>query len=58
MTGLRYITVTDALGRTVNVPRNVTRVVALGPGALRIIVSLNATSDIVGIEEFEKKYPF
>ncbi|WP_456368424.1 iron ABC transporter substrate-binding protein [Thermococcus sp.] len=53
-----YITVTDALGRTVNVPRNVTRVVALGPGALRIIVYLNATSDVVGIEEFEKKYPF
>ncbi|WP_297062513.1 iron ABC transporter substrate-binding protein [Thermococcus sp.] len=53
-----YTTVTDALGRTVNVPRNVTRVVAVGPGALRIIVYLNATSDVVGIEEFEKKYPF
>ncbi|WP_297550906.1 iron ABC transporter substrate-binding protein [Thermococcus sp.] len=53
-----YITVTDALGRTVKVPRNVTRVVAVGPGALRIIVYLNATSNVVGIEEFEKKYPF
>jgi len=53
-----YITITDTLGRTVKVPTNVTRVVAVGPGALRILVYLNATKDVVGIEEFEKKYPF
>ncbi|WP_456423121.1 iron ABC transporter substrate-binding protein [Thermococcus sp.] len=53
-----YMTITDALGRTVKVPTNVTRVVAVGPGALRILVYLNATKDVVGIEEFEKKYPF
>ncbi|WP_457742738.1 iron ABC transporter substrate-binding protein [Thermococcus sp.] len=54
----KYITVTDLLGRTVKVPANVTRVVAVGPGALRILVYLNATKDVVGIEEFEKRYPF
>jgi len=53
-----YITVQDSLGRTVKVPTNVTRVVALGPGALRILVYLNATKDVVGIEEFEKRFPY
>ncbi|WP_297070690.1 iron ABC transporter substrate-binding protein [Thermococcus sp.] len=52
------MTVTDTLGRTVEVPWNVTRVVAVGPGALRILVYLNATGDVVGIEEFEKRFPF
>ncbi|WP_297534888.1 ABC transporter substrate-binding protein, partial [Thermococcus sp.] len=54
----KYITVTDMLGRTVKVPANVTRVVAVGPGALRILVYLNATKDVVGIEEFEKRFPY
>jgi len=53
-----YITVTDTLGRTVKVPANVSRVVAVGPGALRILVYLNATKDVVGIEEFEKRFPY
>ncbi|WP_460128388.1 iron ABC transporter substrate-binding protein [Thermococcus prieurii] len=53
-----YITVTDMLGRTVKVPANVSRVVAVGPGALRILVYLNATKDVVGIEEFEKRFPY
>ncbi|NJE55020.1 iron ABC transporter substrate-binding protein [Thermococcus sp. 21S9] len=53
-----YITVTDTLGRTVKVPANVSRVVAVGPGALRILVYLNATDKVVGIEEFEKRFPY
>ncbi|CAI1491908.1 ABC-type Fe3+-hydroxamate transport system, periplasmic component [Thermococcus nautili] len=55
-----YITVTDMLGRTVKVPTNVSvsRVVAVGPGALRILVYLNATDKVVGIEEFEKRFPY
>ncbi|WP_297499068.1 iron ABC transporter substrate-binding protein [Thermococcus sp.] len=56
--GLTYTTVTDALGRSVKVPANVTRVVAVGPGALRILVYLNATEKVVGIEEFEKRFPY
>ncbi len=50
------ITVVDLLGRRVVVPANVTRVVAVGPGALRIIVYLNATKYVVGVEEVEKKW--
>ncbi|EEB74742.1 iron ABC transporter substrate-binding protein [Thermococcus sp. AM4] len=57
-TGQGYITVTDMLGRTVKVPTNVSKVVAVGPGALRILVYLNATKDVVGIEEFEKRFPY
>ncbi len=57
-TSSQYITVTDTLGRRVEVPVNVTRVVAVGPGALRILVYLNATRDVVGIEEFEKRFPY
>ncbi len=55
---LQYVQVTDALGRIVKVPVNVTRVVAVGPGALRIMVYLNATDKVVGIEEFEKRFPY
>ncbi|WP_456443974.1 ABC transporter substrate-binding protein [Thermococcus sp.] len=54
----QYVQVTDALGRTVKVPVNVTRVVAVGPGALRMMVYLNATDKVVGIEEFEKRFPY
>ncbi len=53
-----YLTVTDMLGRTVKVPVNVTRVVAIGPGALRILVYLNATGYVCGVEEFEKRWQF
>ena len=53
-----YVQITDALGRTVKVPANVSRVVAVGPGALRILVYLNATTDVVGIEGFEKRFPY
>jgi len=57
-TSNEYITVTDLLGRTVKVPANVSRVVAVGPGALRILVYLNATNDVVGIEGLEKRFPY
>jgi len=45
--------VTDMLGRTVEVPEKVERVVAVGPGALRLIVYLNATDMVVGVEDAE-----
>jgi len=53
-----YLTVTDSLGRTVRVPADVHRVVAIGPGALRLIVYLNASNMVVGVEDFEKRYSY
>ena len=54
--GTGYITVVDLLGRRVRVPANVTRVVAVGPGALRILVYLNATKYVAGVEQVEKSW--
>jgi len=48
-------TVTDLAGREVVVPDSVERLVALGPGALRLVVYLGAEDRIVGIEDFEKR---
>ena len=48
-----YFTVVDILNRTVKIPRNLSRVVAIGPGALRLVAYLNATDLLVGVEEIE-----
>ena len=48
-------TVRDLAGREVAVPREVNRLVALGPGALRLVVYLGAADRIVGIEDFERR---
>jgi len=48
-------TVTDLAGREVSVPGEVVRLVALGPGALRLVAYLGATDRIVGIEDREKR---
>ncbi|WP_202320157.1 iron ABC transporter substrate-binding protein [Archaeoglobus neptunius] len=47
------VKVVDLLGREVEVPKKVERVVALGPGALRLIVYLNASDMVVGVEDSE-----
>ncbi|WP_010479798.1 iron ABC transporter substrate-binding protein [Thermococcus zilligii] len=52
--GKETVTVTDSLGRTVEVPAKVTKVVAAGPGALRLIVYLNASDMVCGVEDLEK----
>jgi len=49
--------VEDTLGRRVRVPEKVQRVVAIGPGALRLVVFLEATERVVGVEHGEKKWP-
>jgi iron complex transport system substrate-binding protein len=49
--------VTDMAGRKVLVPESPARVVALGPGALRLVCYLQAADKIVGVEEFESKRP-
>jgi iron complex transport system substrate-binding protein len=46
-------TVTDMLGRQVEVPPEVTRVVAIGPGALRLYVYAGDLAYVVGVEEME-----
>lgn len=51
------ITVTDMAKRTVTVPTKVNRIVALGPGALRLITYVQATDRVVGIEDLEKRKP-
>ncbi|ADM27699.1 periplasmic binding protein [Ignisphaera aggregans DSM 17230] len=51
-----YITVTDFANRTIKIPRNISRIVAIGPGALRLVVYLNATDMVVGVEEIEKTW--
>ena len=48
------ITVTDMLKRNVEVPKDVKRIVCIGPGALRLIVYLDATDKVVGVEDAEK----
>ncbi len=51
-----YITVTDFAGRSVKVPVGASRVVAVGPGVLRLVSYLGAVDKIVGVEEAEKKW--
>jgi len=53
----RTMTVTDMAGRQVAVPFDPERIVCIGPGALRLIVYLQAESKVVGVEEMEKMHP-
>ena len=47
--------IVDLAGRTINVPDKVERIVAMGPGALRLVVYLQASNRVVGIETIETK---
>lgn len=49
------VSVTDMAGRTVVLPETPTRIACLGPGALRLIVYLNAADRVVGVEDMEKR---
>ncbi len=49
------VTVTDATGRTVEVPGEVKKIICIGPGCLRLICYLGANDRVAGIEAFEKK---
>jgi iron complex transport system substrate-binding protein len=48
-------TIRDVTGREVSVPAKVDRLVALGPGALRLVAYLQAVDKIVGIEDMENR---
>lgn len=45
--------ITDGVGRSVEVPETVDRLVAVGPGALRQVAYLGATDRVVGVEDAE-----
>jgi len=49
--------ITDTTGRRVDVPADPKRIVCIGPGALRLIVYLEAQDRVVGVEEMEKTNP-
>ncbi len=51
------ITVTDMVKREVTVPVDPDRIVCIGPGALRLIVYLQAQLKVIGVEEMEKMNP-
>lgn len=46
--------IVDIYGRRLRVPDNVERLVAVGPGALRIVTYLSAVEKVVGVERVEK----
>jgi iron complex transport system substrate-binding protein len=56
-TAAQTITVTDMVGRQVTAPFDPGRIVCIGPGALRLIVYLQAASKVVGVEDMEKMNP-
>jgi iron complex transport system substrate-binding protein len=47
--------VTDLAGRRVVVPLRIDRIVALGPGTLRLVTYLQAVDKVVGIEQVEQR---
>lgn len=51
------LALTDISGRPVTVPENPQRIVALGPGALRLIVYLDAADKVAAVESMEKRSP-
>jgi iron complex transport system substrate-binding protein len=51
--GSASITVTDTLGRTVTLPSAAKRVVAVGPGALRLYCYAGSADKVVGIEQMD-----
>ncbi|HBQ86570.1 MAG TPA: hypothetical protein DD811_08830 [Syntrophomonas sp.] len=53
----KKITVTDMVGRQVAITGPVERVVAIGPGALRLYCYINGADKVVGVEQMEKDNP-
>lgn len=51
------VTITDMAGRRVTAPDHPERIICLGPGALRLIVYLEAQDKVCGVEAMEKANP-
>lgn len=49
------ITIKDVLGRTVEVPKKVTKVVGVNAGSMRFLSYFDAIPNVVGIEETERR---
>ncbi|ADQ15623.1 ABC transporter substrate-binding protein [Halanaerobium hydrogeniformans] len=47
--------ITDLSGRELMIPDEIDEIIAVGPGALRLVVYLEADSMVIGIEEFERR---
>lgn len=52
--GSETVVVTDMLGRTVDVPTSIDRVVGLGPGSLRLLSYMECVDNVVGVELSEQ----
>lgn len=55
--GTKTNTVTDLLGRQIALTIPAERVVAIGPGALRLYCYVNGVNKVVGVEQMEKDSP-
>lgn len=51
------VTLTDMLGRNITMDDNAKKVVAIGPGALRLYCYIDSVDKVVGIEQLEKDHP-
>ncbi len=56
LAAFRSITVEDLAGRKIKVPIQIDRIVCTGPGALRLIVYLQATDKVIGVEDAERRW--
>jgi len=52
----QQIYLVDVVGRNVTIPTGVNRIVAIGPGMLRLVCYLNATDLLVGVEDSERSW--
>lgn len=54
-TTINAVEINDLAGRQIEIPEKIDKIAAVGPGALRLVVYLEAAEKVVGIEEFEKR---
>jgi len=52
---INAVEINDLAGRKIEIPEKIDKIAAVGPGALRLLVYLEAEEKVVGIEEFEKR---
>lgn len=50
------LVIKDLVGREVQVPRDPKKIVGIGPGALRLLVYLQAVDKVAGVEKMEKMH--
>ncbi|MEG3068269.1 MAG: hypothetical protein RQM95_08665 [Syntrophaceticus schinkii] len=55
--GAQTIKITDLSGREVEIKAPAKKIVAIGPGALRLVCYVNGADKVIGVEELEKKSP-